>query len=75
MSIQEIAVSNSQKKKLQQAINDDAVLIVDDNGDLVVQVAAYEDLKADLRKEPKAPIEQIVGEEVLDFDAEFWVFS
>ncbi|OPX54444.1 hypothetical protein SAMN02745127_02756 [Oceanospirillum multiglobuliferum] len=75
MSIQEIAVSNSQKKKLQQAISNEAVLMTDDNGDLVVQVAAYEDFKANLRKEPKAPIEVIVGEEALDLDAEFWVFS
>jgi len=72
MSIQEIAVSNSQQKKIQKAIKDDSVLIVDDNGDLAVQAIAYEVYKQNTRS---TPLEDILGEDVLSADAEYYVFS
>ncbi len=72
MSIQEVAVSNNQKKMLIKAVRNEDVLIQEDNGDLVVNVAAYQAFKEG--KDP-APIEEILGADVLDFDAEFFVFS
>lgn len=72
MSLQEISVSNTQKKKLQKAIRDESVLIQEDNGDLVVHVAAYLDYKAGTRSEP---LEEILNEDELDLNAEFIVLS
>lgn len=72
MSIQEIAVSNSQQKKIQKAIKDDSVLIIDDNGDLAVQAITYEVFK---QKTRSTPLEDILGEDVLNPDAEYYVFS
>ncbi len=72
MSIQEIAVSNNQKKHLLRAITDEAVLYQEDNGDLVVDVASYLELKAGAEI---GPIETIIGNDVLNFDAEYIVFS
>ncbi|WP_086479069.1 hypothetical protein [Oceanospirillum sanctuarii] len=72
MSIQEIAVSNSQQKKIQKAIKDDSVLIVDDNGDLAVQAITYEAFK---QKSRTTPLEDILGEDALSADAEYYVFS
>jgi hypothetical protein len=72
MSIQEIAVSNSQKKKIQKAIKDDSVLFVDDNGDLAVQVITYDLYK---QKSRSTPLEDILGEDALSPDAEYYVFS
>ena len=72
MSIQEIAVSNSQKKKIQKSIKDESVLIVDDNGDLAVQVITYELYK---QKSRATPLEDILGEGVLNPEAEHYVFS
>lgn len=72
MSLQEISVSNTQKKKLQKAIRDESVLVQEENGDLVVHVAAYLDYKAGTRSEP---LEEIVGEDELDLNAEFIVLS
>ena len=71
MSIQEISVSNNQKKMLLKAIKKEAVLFQEENGDLVVNVAAYIEFKED--KDP-APIEAIVSD-VLDFESEYFVFS
>ncbi len=72
MSIQEIAISNNQKKHLLKAVQDESILFQDDNGDLVVNVAAYEASRTD--KNP-TPIEDIIGEDVLDYNAEYFVFS
>lgn len=72
MNIQEIAISNNQKKKLQKKVQDDAVLFQDDNGDLVVNVAAYLTFKKGIKP---APIEAIIGDDILDFNAEYFVFS
>jgi len=82
MSIQEVAIANNQKKRLLAVIKDEAVLFQDENGDLVVNVANYKEFKKELvvLKTMKkgvvlTPIESIVGEGVLDFDAEYFVFS
>ncbi|MDX1397482.1 MAG: hypothetical protein R3204_03010 [Oceanospirillum sp.] len=72
MSIQEIAVSNSQKKKIQTAIKDESVLIVDDNGDLAVQSITYDLYK---QNSNSTPLEDILGDDVLSPDAEYYVFS
>ncbi len=72
MSIQEISVSNSQKKKLQKAIDSDQVLIQEENGDLVMLVTAYIKFKAG--KTP-APVEEIIGEDLLDLTVDYIVFS
>ena len=72
MSIQEISLSHNQKKKLLKAINDDNVAFKDDNGDVVVNVEAYVNLK---KNTDKAPIEVIVGDEILDFESQYFLFS
>ncbi|GAA3934013.1 hypothetical protein [Litoribacillus peritrichatus] len=72
MSIQEISVSNNQKKALLKAIKNEEVLFQDDNGDVVVSVQAYADFKQD--KDP-APIEEIIENVALDFSAEYFIFS
>ena len=72
MSVQEIAVSNRQRKKLLKAVPDESVLIQEENGDLVVSVAAYQTFK---QKLTPAPIEAIIGDDTLDFTAEYFVFS
>lgn len=71
MSIQEILLSNSQKKKLLKIPQIDTVLFEDDNGELVINAEAYLVFKKSMRP---APIEQIIGDEVLDFDSEYFVF-
>ncbi len=81
MSIQEISLANNQKKRLLKAVKDRAVLFADENGELVVNVANYEALKKELivarSIKPNlelTPIEAIVGEGVLDFSSEYFVF-
>ncbi len=77
MSIQTIALTNNQKKHLLKLITDEQVLFQDEKGDIVVSVAGYLGLKKDLKakKEDASPIEKIVGESVLDFEAEYFVLS
>ena len=72
MSIQDIAVSNGQKKSLLKAIADDSIAVHEDEGDMVINVQAY------LAKYPKlaeSPVFQIVENEKFDTEAEYWVFS
>ncbi|WP_339672357.1 hypothetical protein [Dasania marina] len=69
MSVQEIALSHNQRKKLRKAITDDNVLFEDDNGDLVLSMAAYRALNGD------SPIEDLIGDNVLNNDDEFVIFS
>lgn len=71
MTLQFIDISHNKAKKLIKAITDDTVLI-EEEGDVVVKVSAYEALKAETATQP---IEDIIGEEVLDFTAEYFVFS
>ncbi|MEP0202986.1 MAG: hypothetical protein ABJ084_01465 [Halioglobus sp.] len=72
MSIQDIAVSHNIRKKLLRAVKDEAVLFQDDDGAVVVDVARYEDLKADTGTEP---LEDLLGDVELDIGAEFFVFE
>lgn len=73
MSVQEISISNNQKKALLKAFKKKKdVIFEEENGDLVVSVDAYEDFLDEISKEP---IEEIVGEGVLNYDAEYFVFS
>ena len=72
MSIQDIAISNSQKKKLLKLTELEAVLFQDENGELVVNVSAYQALKDNI-----APIsiESVIGENKLDYSVSYFVFS
>ena len=72
MSIQEIAISNSQMKKLLKLTELEEVLFQDENGDLVVNVNAYQALKDDI--EPIS-IETVIGENKLDYSVSSFVFS
>ena len=72
MSIQDIAVSHNTRKKLLRAVKDEAVLFQDEDGAVVVNVAGYELLKADTGT---APLEDVLGDDVLDESAEFLVFE
>lgn len=72
MSIQEIAISNSQKKKLLKLTELDEVLFQDESGELVVSVSAYQALK---EKVEPISIESVIGENRLDYSASYFVFS
>ena len=72
MSIQEIALSQNNKKKLLKSIGNETIAFRDDNGDIVVSVEAYLDLK---QAAGAAPIETIVGEDILDYDSQYFIFS
>ncbi|MEH6570683.1 MAG: hypothetical protein V7709_16505 [Halioglobus sp.] len=72
MSIQDIAVSHNVKKKLLKAVKDDAVLFQDEDGAVVVNVAGYVALKADTNTEP---LENVLGDVVLDLSTEYFVFG
>ncbi len=72
MSIQEISLSQNQKKKLLKSINDEGIAFKDDNGDIVVNVEAYINLKQD---SDSAPVEDIIGDVILDFDSQYFLFS
>jgi hypothetical protein len=72
MSIQDIAVSNGQKKSLLKAINDVSIALQEDEGEVIVNTQAY------IAKYPKlaeSPVYQIVENETFDTDVEYWVFS
>jgi len=82
MSIQEVSLANNQKKRLLKVIKDPAVLFSESNGDLVVNASAYQALKKELSLAKVAkphlsamPIEDIVGDDTLDFSHEYFVFS
>jgi len=72
MKIQEIAITGNQKKKIQKAIKGEAVIFEDENGDLIINVDGYLDLKDEKGKEP---LEEILAEEVLDYDVDFFVLN
>jgi len=72
MSIQEIPLSNSQKKKLLKLTELDEVLFQDENGELVVNVSAYQALKDNI--EPVS-IESVIGKNKLDYSVSYFVFS
>jgi len=72
MKIQEIAITGNQKKKIQKAIKGEAVIFEDENGDLIINVDGYLDLKDEKGKEP---LEEILAEEALDYDVDFFVLN
>ncbi len=72
MAIQDISLSNNQRKSFPKALPNENILVETEDGDLVVSVADYLEYK--LTKN-KTPIELIVGDDVLDDSVEFWVFS
>jgi len=72
MSIQEISVSNNQRKKLSNFCQDESIVQIDDNGDVIVNVAAYKALK---KSSKSSPIEDIIDAQSLDFSSEFFLFS
>ncbi len=71
MSIQDIPVSHNKKKKLAKCIKSDTVLI-EDEGELILNVSEYLAFKAATLK---TPIEDVLGEGILDESAEYIVFS
>lgn len=72
MNIQEISVSNNLRKKLGHCIKDENIVQVDENGDVIVNVEAYQEYK---NENHKTPIEDILADQVLDFSCEFFFFS
>lgn len=72
MSVQEIALSHNQRKKLLKAITDKDVLFEDENGDLIVSMAGYSKLKTNKNA---VAIEDIIGDKQLDYEAEFIIFT
>ena len=72
MNIQEIPISNNQRKQLMRNTQLEGVLFQDDNGDLIINAAAYQELKQQLNP---PPIEAVIGENILDFNAEFFVLN
>jgi hypothetical protein len=71
MSVQDIYIANNQRKRLLKAIVDEK-LLQQDEGTLVLDVAAYLDYKA---LSSESPVEEIVGDIELDYGAEYIVFS
>lgn len=73
MSVQEISVTNNQKKAIKSAFKKRKnVYIEEENGDLVIEFSAYEDFMDEM---DKTPIEDVIGEGVLTYDADFLVFT
>lgn len=72
MKIRDIAVSHNMRKRLLRAVRDEAVLFQDEDGSVVVDVAEYERLKAATGTKP---LEDVLGDVVLDESAEFFVFE
>jgi len=71
MHIQEISVSNNQRKKLSQCVSDQNILQVEENGDIIVKVETYLAYK---KAQNKSPIEDILDDQTLDVSCEFIVF-
>ncbi len=72
MNIQEIAITSNVRKKIQKAVKNTSIIFEDENGDIVVNVEAYTSNTAHTER---YPLEDILGEDTLDYDAEFWVFN
>lgn len=71
MSIQDIPVSHSKKKKLAKCMSNDTVL-VEDEGDFILNVSAYKIFKEETAT---SPVEDVIGEGVMNDTAEYIVFS
>ena len=77
MRIQDISITNNQKKLLIKAIIDPQILVQEENGELVINVKAYLALKNNIahKNTGTEPIEEIIGFDELDFEAEYFVFD
>lgn len=71
MTIQEISVSNNQKKTIQKALNKSKALIEEENGDLVLDQESYFEWCDDTGK---YPLEDIMPDQDFDDDAQYIVF-
>lgn len=71
MSLQDIHIANNQRKRLLKAIDDEDILL-EDEGVLVLNVAAYLVYK-DMSGE--SLVEDIVNDSKLDYSAEYIVFN
>ncbi|GAA6135743.1 hypothetical protein NBRC116188_25330 [Oceaniserpentilla sp. 4NH20-0058] len=72
MSIQEISVSNNQKKALKKALKKSKALIEEENGDLVLDQDTYYNW---CDESGKYPLEDVLPDEDFDDEAEFIVFT
>jgi len=72
MKIQDLTISNNLKKKIIKAIADDTVVMQEENGDVVVNVAGYVAMK---KNSKTVTLEDILGQDLLDFDVDYFVFS
>ncbi|MAA72154.1 MAG: hypothetical protein CL679_10585 [Bermanella sp.] len=71
MTIQEISVSNNQKKTIQKALKKSKALIEEENGDLVLDQESYFEWCDDTGK---YPLEDIMPDQDFDDDAQYIVF-
>lgn len=72
MSVQEISVTNNQKKHLLKDIKKASIIFQEDNADVVLNVEAYLEFMDDKDKDP---VTEILGEGVVDLDNEYIIFS
>ena len=72
MSIQDISLTNNQKKLIFKTIKIESIIVKEDNGDLVINVAAYLDFSA---KNEINPLEEILEDISLNYDVEYFVFT
>jgi hypothetical protein len=71
MSLQDIHIANNQRKRLLKAITDEEILQQDEDV-LVLNVAAYLSYKTN---SDESPIEEILGDNALDYRAEYIIFN
>lgn len=70
MSVQEISVTNNQKKAVLRAFKKVKGFIEEDNGDLVIDIAHYQDYQAE---SGKAPLEEILVDEIIQDDTQYLI--
>jgi hypothetical protein len=77
MRIQDISITNNQKKLIIKAIKDPQILAQEEDGELIINVKAYLAFKNNVayKNTGAEPIEEIIGSVELDFEAEYFVFS
>ena len=72
MSIQDISLTNNQKKLIFKTIKNQSIIVKEDNGDLVINVAAYLDFS---EQNSTKPLEEILEDISLNYEVEYFVFS
>jgi len=72
MTIQDIEVSNNIRKKIITAVRDEASIVVEENGDVIISVEAYKVFAKNIKR---SPLLEILGDDVLDFSVEYFVFN